>query len=271
MPMRIVTEQLDWAEVVFHVLAHLPTTARFPSSLHSPEYVAAARSALGDVEYRHLGRDIPILSRCMSSHERLATVQLLAQLHPHIGDAMKHAHSGLREIANAHVSEHKTIGALMALEPEVELLRCAALLEATHWQSWPMPSWDELADQVAARLPALFPVAPRLERTTIRFLRVLGRRGRAWPHEIWIGTPDPKDAEALTLALWQAAHEAVVVETSERVQSDSPGLGEREVEKLSVARLARRAARHGLGAEHQRWLATWVSPCAHDRGRRPLP
>jgi hypothetical protein len=266
--MRVNTEPLDWAEVVLHVLAHLPETGSLPSSLYSSEYVKAASAALGDAQLRQLGSDIPVLSNCLCSHGRLAAVQLLTRLHPNIEEAAKHAHLGLRELVNTSVADCETIESLVGLETEAELLRCAALLEAPHWQSWPMPPTEELAGQVASRLPRLFPVAPVLEQTTIRFLRVLGRRGRAWPDEIWIGAPAPKDEEALVCALWQAAHEAVVLETFERVRLESLGLGEREVEGLSVARLARRAARQGLGAEHQRWLVTCSAQSAHDRGRR---
>jgi hypothetical protein len=255
--MSVNPEPLDWAEVVLHVLAHLPETVHLPSSLYSPAYVEAACRALGAPGTRHLGDDIPLLARCLTSHGPLAAIQVLTRLHPNLEEATKLASLSLRELQGRSELDARWLRPLLdELLVPAELLRCAALLEAPNWRTWPLPSWDELAHEVAGRLPRLFCVAPVLEQTTIRFLRALGGRGRAWEEEIWIGAPEAHDEPALALTLWQAAHEAVVLETVGRARAESLGLGEREVEELSVFVLAERAKRHGLSEQHQRWLLT---------------
>jgi hypothetical protein len=129
-----------------------------------------------------------------------------------------------------------------------------------------------------ARLPGLYPVAPRLRSLPVRMLRVLGMRGRLWRDMICVGIPLESGEPTLEHVLWQAAHEATVCEIAERAAREQRPLPEREVEQFSVALLARRARRSAAVTGHGRWLgrmapevAAWTDPRGlSDEGRNWL-
>src|SRR6185312_13532879 len=70
----------EWAEAVFHVLAHVGATARLASSVYDPAYVAAVRGVLGAAEERLLGEDARLLGEIVPTFGALARVQGLAWL-----------------------------------------------------------------------------------------------------------------------------------------------------------------------------------------------
>ena len=154
---------LVWPELVLHVLAHLESTARLPSSVCSEAYLSAARQHVGPVRERALGADIPVLAAHLTTHERLSAVQLLIRLHPTMAAARRSAHLPLGSLEDESETNTEVRDLLLGACPvAAELVRCAALLEADGFSAWPLPDRGELQDRLEQALPTLWPVAPRL-------------------------------------------------------------------------------------------------------------
>jgi hypothetical protein len=247
---------LAWAELVLHVLAHLDSTSELPSSLHSEEYSRAAAQHLGPVSKRAIAEDIGLLSSQLTTHEQLIPLQLVARLHPSLAAARRTQHLELTALV-ADGDSDLTIRDYLLTECPVpaELLRCAALLEAPHFANWPLPDLTTRQQKLERVLPVFWVVAPWLRYLQVCMLRVLGLRGRAWPDAIWIGIPDNGQRPSWGHVLWQACHEATVLEVADRAYRNQSELGERSVERLAVALLSRRAANARLRSGHTSWLS----------------
>lgn len=249
---------LDWAELVLHVLAHLAATAHLPSSVHDPSYVEASRRQLGPVQARALGQDLVVLGSRLVAHEVLSQVQLLTRLHPSLDCALRASSlelHALTDSASADLTIRDQLLSTCAIP--AELLRCAALLEAEVFARWPLPDLELVQQRIEGSIADFWLIAPRLRRSRVRPLRVLGYRGRGFHDEIWIGIPDQDRGPSLVHVLCQAAHEATVLEVGERALHDQVSLTEREVEHVAVALLARRARGSPLLSVHREWLRLW--------------
>jgi hypothetical protein len=235
---------------VLHILAHLETTAHLPSSLYDPGYVALARRHLGDPAERALGADIEALSTHLVSHEGLIAIQPLLRLHPSLAAGLRGSQRSLLELDDDPGTNRAVRDALVEKAPLcAELLRCAALLEAETFVRWPLPDLTDVARRIRDALPAFWGVSPQLRCLPIRTFLALGMRGRAWPDEIWVGIPVESGEPSLEHVLWQAAHEATVLEVAQRTP-----LGERHIERLAVALMSQRATRSNMRPSYEQWL-----------------
>jgi hypothetical protein len=137
-----------------------------------------------------------------------------------------------------------------------ELLFCAALLEHEAWSSLPVVRpGDEAALEEAIR--ELHAVAPRLPGCALASLRSLGIRGRVASEEIWVGAPGWGAATTERCA-WQAAHEATVLEVSERWPAEASSHEAREARAVALLRDRARAA--GRQQAHARWISAFTVP-----------
>ena len=243
----------SWPELVFHLLAHVAVQA--PASVHDPVYVQWAASRLGPAEERTLGEDARVLARLLPSHQSLAAVQLLGWLFDDVEQARRCAETDLVDLPATAVARPELLGPLCRLGAPLELLRCAAELEADAFSTLPPLELDAVAVEVAAR--GLLAVAPGLARAKIFCLRSLRLRGRVRAEEIFVGCPSGSGlGPTVDHVVWQAAHEATVVEVGER-DSWTVAWSERErrLEVQALELLAERAAAAGMAEAHGRWLA----------------
>jgi hypothetical protein len=223
-----------WADVVFHVLAHVP--GRLPSSLHSHAYQRFVADLVGPASERALGEDARVLGELLTDHASLAAVQALAWLWREPEHAR--AEQELDALANSQVDDARLLAALRG-SPAAELLRCAALLELEVYAQLPAPPSNQaLRDAVAALVPQPLPVVTS---------RPLTEHGRVWNGVVYVGVP----GEGVTLehAAHQAAHEHTVHELRDA------GLEERGIEAVALVRLHRRLEGTPHAAAHRRWCA----------------
>jgi hypothetical protein len=234
----------SWAELVFHVLAHVPA-AGVPSSVYSPWYVQFAAEHLGASSERALGRDVAVLGRLFPDHRRLCGVQGLAWLWRDVTEALACAERELSELRAGDLAEHELLLASMPETHALELLRCACLLEAEAFARLPVPTFDHAAFDAA--LARLVPHAPALKQLCIKPLRSLTCHGRLRGEDLWIGVPDC--GVTLEMAAMQAAHEASVREVRVR----RPTLPERELEAVALVLLSERITGSPHAVAHRAW------------------
>src|SRR5690242_9125689 len=67
-----------WADLVFHVLAHVEETEALPSSVSDAAYRAFVESHLGPASERALSGDARVLGEALRDHGELSRVQALA-------------------------------------------------------------------------------------------------------------------------------------------------------------------------------------------------
>lgn len=233
-----------WADVVFHVLAHLRADG-LPSALYSRWYVSFAAQALGPVSQRALGQDLSILSVLLSDHVALAAVQALAWLWTDSDAALACADKELGDLCAIEVADERVLRALRARPQAAEVLRCAALLEAAACHHLPLPRVD--APGLADTLGELLAYAPGLRDAVVTPMRCLTVHGRVRGASIYVGVP----GEGVTLehVAVQAAHEATVGE----VLAQPTSLSERQVEQVALVLLHARICRSRWAAAHRSW------------------
>jgi hypothetical protein len=228
---------VSWADVVFHVLAHVAhEPRRLPSSLHSHAYQRFVEDLAGPASGRALAQDVHLLAALLRDHETLASVQRLAFEWPD------------PERARAEVE-----AALRGFPPAAELLRCAALLECDVYTRLPAPIVDR--DALESAVSALV-----LQQLPIVTSRPLTEHGRLWNGVVYVGVP----GQGVTLehAAHQAAHEHAVYELRDAK------LGERDTEAVALVRLHLRLAGTPHADAHRRWCARWGVRAEHlDPGR----
>lgn len=246
-----------WADLVFHVLAHIPLP--FPSSLHDPHYVAFAERRLGPAAGRALAQDAALLGKMLATHEICARAQWVAFLFEDAAAARAVAPRELRDLDDVH-AHGAALRALGGIEPVAESLRAAAELEAPHHARLPAPAVNAVELDVA--LDHARAAAPRLASLGVRCSRALARRGRAVPPWIYVGVPSDELGVTAGHVATQAAHEATVVEVGEAARAAGVHLGERDVEHAALVVLAERAGRSAFAEEHARWWASLgLPPC----------
>lgn len=245
--MRLLRESPSFAELAFHVLAHVRRSADLPSSLYDAEWVRFAERRLGSAAARTLAEDADALGRLVTEHEAFARLQLLCWLFRDLERACGAFGRELAELTPAEVDEPELLAPLAALGPGAELLFLAAALERPYFTELPAAQVDWAAAEAA--LASLLPLAPALGGCSVALLRPLRLRGRVRGSLIWVGAPDAALGLAVEHVAWQAAHEATVREVALAERAS-----ERRVEHMAVVLLAERAARQGRAAEHARWL-----------------
>lgn len=266
----------EWADLVFHVLAHVPGTRQFASSLDDAPYRAFCEQHLGPAAARSLGEDTRLLSQLLTSHELLARVQWLAFLFDDVAAARRSAARDLAELrdrdAGVSTPARRSLCsegfAGSPLESAAELLRAAAELEAPHHSRLPAATLDPAALSAAVSRAAA--AAPCLKSLRIRCLRSLARRGRVAAPDLYVGVPDELLGVTHAGTAVQAAHEATVVEVAEAAAERGAALGERAVEQVAVVLLAERARRSPIAEDHERWWRAMALPAA-DLLRDTLP
>ncbi|MBI4699710.1 MAG: hypothetical protein HY744_00860 [Deltaproteobacteria bacterium] len=249
--MRILASR-SWPDLVFHVLAHVEATAALPASLFDPFYVRFAARHLGPAAGRQLGEDAAVLGRVLVTHELLARAQLLAWLFAGGEQAGACAERDLAQLRPDEVADPSLLAPLAAAGPAVELLRCAAELERDAHGRLPPAELDP--GPFAQALERTAAVAPLLADCGVMPLRALRLRGRVRGREIWVGLPSDEPGPELDHVVWQACHEATVLELGEQAGASGERLGARAVEHAAVVLLAARARDAGREHEHARWL-----------------
>jgi hypothetical protein len=252
-----------WADLVFHVLAHVTGANRFASSLEHLPYRAFCEHHLGPAATRSLGEDVEHLSQVLTSHELLARLQWVAFL---FEDASAAHAAGARELADLLADEAAgeagvnplALRALSGVEAQAEVLRAAAELEAPHHARLPEALVD--VEALSGWLLRVSAAAPRLGTLEVRFSRALTRHGRVLSPLIYVGTPSVELGVEVSQVAVQAAHEATVIEVAEAARSGGIHLGERDVEYAALVVFAERAALAGLGEEHGRWWSALEAP-----------
>jgi hypothetical protein len=253
-----------WADLVFHVLAHVQGGRRFASSLEDPLYRGFCERHLGPADARSLGEDARHLSQVLTSHEVLARLQWVAFL---FDDVRAAGSVGARELTElvTDLPEGKAgvnpaaLRGLSGVETQAELLRAAAELEAPYHAR--LPSGQVEGEALLPWLSRVAPAAPRLSTLRVEYLRALTRHGRVVTPVVYVGVPSLElGVEAARIAV-QAAHEATVVEVAETARDAGIPLGERQVEHAALVVFAERAGRApGLGEEHGRWWSAMGLP-----------
>jgi hypothetical protein len=241
-----------WADLVFHVLAHVGATAELPASLYDQRYVAYCEKRLGAAAQRSLGQDSVLLGQIAPRHEDLARIQLVAWLFRDLDGAAARAGAALSDLGPDDVLDPAL---LAGVDPAAELLWCAALLELEAFRA--LPPALGVAHELTGALARATAVAPGISECRIETVRSLCRRGRVRKSTIWIGLPDLELGVSTSHLIWQASHEATVRELAERVRSlpAEARPAERAIEHAAVVQLAERARAAGLSAEHAAWMA----------------
>jgi hypothetical protein len=246
---------LPWAELVFHVLAHVRSTASLAPSVYDDRYVALVRQYAGGSEERTLGEDAALLGRLLADHGTLARVQLLAWLFDTVEQARSCAHIDLSQLQAAQVGAPQLLAALAGVGVGAEILRCAAHLEEPAWELLPPIAVDAVG--VAIAFADAERAAPMLRHCNVGFVRALRLRGRVLGRSLWVGAP----GEALCLACdhvaWQAAHEATVCEV---VEQCGGSVEHDRTERVAVVLLGERACDAGLRGAHAAWFAHLAQP-----------
>jgi hypothetical protein len=252
-----------WADLVFHVLAHVTEQRRFASSLGHLPYRAFCERHLGRAAARSLAEDVDHLTQVLTSHELLAQLQWMAFL---FHDPIAARSVGARELtelltdrtAGDAVVNPRALRGLSGVEAQAELLRAAAELEAPHHARLPPAGFD--LNALSRWLRRVAVAAPRLRTMDVRFLRALTQHGRVVAPVIYIGVPSEELGVEVPQVAVQAAHEATVVEVAEAARGGAIPLGEREVEHVALLVFAERAGPAGLGEEHGRWWSALALP-----------
>jgi hypothetical protein len=258
-PVVEVTAGRSWADLVFHVLAHVRATASLSASLYDAEYGEWCAGILGDPEGRELAADARVLAELAPSHDELAFLQLLAWLFDDEARARAVETIDLTDLDGAAVDDRALLAVLKksgtrALRA-LEVLRCAAALERHAFARLPEVARDD--DALRTALAGVVPAAPALVRHRIVTVRALRLRGRVRGEEIWIGAPGACRGPSLDHVAWQAAHEATVAELHDAWVRK----GHDALETAALRLLATRARDAGLEDPHARWLAHLHPSC----------
>lgn len=246
-------EMPRWAELVFHVLAHVRATAALAPSLFDPAWIDRVQRVSGPASSRALGEDAEVLGRAVVTHDALARVQLLAWLFEDTSRASACVDRTLAELGPTDVDDPSILPLLTrpTIGAAAEILRAAAELEAEVYAALPAPAVEPHEAIAAAR--ALADVAPLLAHASIEVVRPLGLRGRVLGSRIWIGAPD-EGGPSIEHVAWQAAHEATVAELSELASTHGVSRAHDPLEHAALVLLSERARRARLEAAHARWL-----------------
>jgi hypothetical protein len=242
----------SYADLVFHVLAHVRPDRPLAPSLYFPGYIECCKQRLGPADARPLGEDLVALGRLVSDHQRLDQALLLAWLFETPEDASVYDAVELDSLPPESPVDPRVLSSLRSLpESAIELLRCSVALERQHWAKLPETRLDP-APALLEKLERMRSVAPHLCEVHIGCVRPLGLRGRAFFSSVLVGTvDDPLEgcSPSAEHAALQAAHEATVIEV--RNQANLPFL---QLEHTALTVLRLRARETVWEEAHGRWL-----------------
>lgn len=241
-----------WADLVFHVLAHVRASRHLRASVFDATYVRFAEHHLGAAAARRLAQDADVLGRCLPDDGTLANAQGLAWLFDSFEQAERSVARDLATLAPGDVTDSTRLASMASAGPAVEVLRLACHLEGEHHTRLPRVEIDDSA--LRRELSAVRSAAPGLDECRVVVVRALRLRGRVRGDEIWIGAPDPALNCPLAHVVWQAAHEATVRDVVRSVAGmEAPTTD--AMEHAALVLLRERAASANLATEHSRWLA----------------
>jgi hypothetical protein len=244
-----------WADLVFHVLAHVEGTRALPSSLFDPVYRDFVETHLGPAAARTLGDDARILGEAVRDHAELCRIQALAGVFRDPEHAARLRGRDLATLMAEDVAEPVFLEPATNGGAAMEILRAAAELEAPFHARLPAASTD--LDALGRALQARLACAPALPGFQVSCIRSLRLRGRVVPGHVWVGAPGLEPPLTALHAAWQACHEATVAEVAAAAVARRLALGERAVEHAAVVLLTARAAQNGLSDDHETWCATF--------------
>lgn len=231
------------AGLIWHVLAHIPSSG--PGGCYQPEYVQYCASRLGNISERYLLSGVRALRRWVSDAELGVSLQRLAWL---VGDAECLGDElDWLELWPAWSSASSA----SQYERATRELHAACVQEQSTWSSLEQPPNTFL---LQGGLTELLWAAPLLRGKMVRELMPLWRAGRALPTgEIWVGVAEPGYGPPLGAVLWQACHEATVLELSE------VGIFSFEEIELGAVVLLAERMRRGDYAEALRWAKSYTA------------
>jgi hypothetical protein len=246
-----------WADLVFHVLAHVEGTEVLPSALSDRIYRDFAATHLGPASARALGGDARLLGELLRDHGELSRIQALAGVFRNAEHASRLRGRDLAMLVAEDLADPVFLGPVKNGGATMEILRAAAELEAPFHARLPpaAPDLDALDRAIQARIVC----APSLSAFRVFCLRSLRLRGRVVPGQIWVGAPALDPPLTALHAAWQACHEATVAEVGAAAVAQSRALDERAVEHAAVVLMAARAAGNGLSNDHGLWCSTFGS------------
>jgi hypothetical protein len=246
-----------WADLVFHVLAHVEATETLPSSVSDEAYRTFVEAHLGPASERALGGDARVLGDVLRDHAELSRVQTLAGVFRDAEHAARVRGRDLTMLMAEDVAEPVFLESAKNGGAAMEVLRAAAELEAPFHARLPPVRTDLEAFDRALQARAV--CAPLLTQFRISCLRSLRLRGRVVPGHIWVGAPGVDPPLTALHAAWQACHEATVAEVGAAAARRGLAIVERTVEHAAIVLLTVRAAENGLSADHDTWCATFGS------------
>jgi hypothetical protein len=249
-----------WAELVFHVLAHV--RGGVAASAFDPTWIAFAERHLGAASARHLGEDAALLAGAATSHDALAELQLLAWLFEDSARAAACAERTLAELTPADVDDPAVL-AHLAGNGLAEVLRAAAELEAEAFAALPEVARGRVDYATVLR------AAPWLARFSIDHLRPLRIRGRVRGERVFVGVASEALAVTPEHVAWQAAHEATVAEVHRRARARGLPVTHHPLEHTALVLLAEGARSIGESAAHATWIGHFANVPRLDREELP--
>jgi hypothetical protein len=156
------------------VLAHVEGTRQLPASVHSAEYIAWARSKLGDPARRTLAEDAHLLAGGFPSHDALAQAHALARSFSSLERLLAVGARPLAELGPADVDDPAALARSQHLGAAGELLFCAMTLELVYFLQLPAPPPAPV--ELLEALLELEPLAPGLSRARVGCVRSLHLR-----------------------------------------------------------------------------------------------
>jgi hypothetical protein len=244
-----------WAELVFHVLAHVRATAGLAPSAYDPAWIAFVERHRGPSSSRSLAEDSELLGRTAITHGALAELQLLAWLFEDASRAKACTSRTLDQLADADVDDIAVLHLLRAPERVVaaEILRAGAELEQETYEALPPPDREPLV------LDAVIAIVPWLSRFAIETIRPLRIRGRVRGDRIFVGVPDRALGPSAEHVAFQAAHEATVSEVQRRARAARLSLSHGSLEHAALIVLRERSIALGEEAAHRRWISHFAN------------
>lgn len=242
----------DFTQLAFHLLAHVPRSG--PGNLFDARRVAWSGRVLGPRVQALLDEDAAVLAALWRASPALDVLDALPDLHASIAALRRVAARPLSDLDDADVACPDLLRALQRLGPAGELVHAAlGLLAEPFARALEDGLLAELQRARAAIGPALTRLStqvPGLAGARVELAAALGRRGRALPGRIVVGTLGPRgEPDPLAPAI-VAAHEHLVCLSGHTDYT--------RAEWSALVRGARclRAAPADLRDAHAAWLAS---------------